>query len=187
MVDVAAGGDHDARVHVVGVVVAAHGVEVERRQRLGVADDRPPERVLAEDDLAEVVVDELGRRVLVHRHLFEHDLALLVEVGERGPRDHLGDDLERLVEVLVQEPRVDQRVLLGGRRVGLGAHVVEDVRDVGRRVLVRALEDQVLDEVGDAAELDRLEPGAGGDPDPEGHRAHAVHALGGHSQAVVQR
>ena len=34
VVHVAAGGDHDARVHVVGVVIGAHGVEVERRQRL---------------------------------------------------------------------------------------------------------------------------------------------------------
>ena len=130
VVDVAAGRDHDARVHVVGVVIAAHGVEVERGQRLAVADDGPPERVLAEDGLAEVVVDELGRRVLVHRDLFEHDLALLVEVGERGSRDHLGDDLERRVEVLVEEPRVDQRVLLGRGRVGLAAHVVEDAGDV---------------------------------------------------------
>ena len=130
VVHAAAGGDDDGRVHVVGVVVAAHGVEIERGQRLVVADDGPPERMLAEDDLGEVVVDELGRRILVHRHLFEHYLALLVEVHEGGARDHLDDDLERLVEVLVQESRVDQRVLLGGRRVGLGAHVVEDVGDL---------------------------------------------------------
>ena len=131
VVHAAAGGHDDARVHVVLVVVGAHRLEVESRQRLVVADDGAPKRVFAEHDLGDLVVDELGRRVLVHRHLLEHDLTLLVELGEGGPRHHLGDDLERLVEVFVEQPRVDERVLFGGRRVGLGAHVVEDVGDRG--------------------------------------------------------
>ena len=140
------------------VVVPAHRVEVQPGQRLVVPDDGPPERVLTEDDLAEVVVDELRRRVLVHRHFFEDDLSLLVEVDEARARDHLGEHLESGREILVEQARVDERVLLGGGRVRLGSQVVEDVRDLARRVLRRALEDEVLDEVGDAAELDRLQP-----------------------------
>ena len=162
MVDVAAGRDDDRGVHVVLRRGRRDGGDVEGAQGLAVADDGAPERVLAEDGLGEVVVDELRRRVLVHGDLFEHDLALLVEVGERGPRDHVGDDLEGLVEVLVEEARVDERVLLGGGRVELAAHLVEDAGDVPGRVVVRALEDQVLDEVRDAAELagSRREPAA---------------------------
>ena len=143
--------------------------------------------MFAEDDFAEVVVDELGRRILVHGDLFEHDLALVIEVGEGRPREHLDDDLEGGVEVLVEKARVDQRVFLRGGRVGLAAHVVEDARDVPGAEAVGALEDEVLDEVRDAAELERLQPRAGGDPQPEGHRAHSFEALGGHPQAVVQR
>ena len=43
------------------------------------ADDRPPERVPAEDGLAEHVEDLVLRIVLVHRDLLEHDLALGVD------------------------------------------------------------------------------------------------------------
>jgi len=75
--------------------------------------------VLPEDGLGEVVVDELGRRVLVERDLFEDDLTLGVEVGHERTHDHVGDHREGLVQVGVEEPRVDQRVLLGGGGVQL--------------------------------------------------------------------
>jgi hypothetical protein len=187
VVHVAASRDHDARVHIVRVVVGPDRREVEARQGLAVPDDRAPERVLAEDGLAEIVVDELRRRVFVHRDLFEHDLALLVKVGERRARQHLDHHLEGGVEVLVEEARVDQRVLFGGGRVGLAAHIVEDPRDIPGAVAVGAFEDEMFDEVRDAAELERLRARARGDPQPEGHRAHPFEALGGHAQAVVQR
>ena len=57
--------------------------------------------MLAEHRLGEVVVDELRRRVFVHRHLFQDHLALGVQVGEGGPRDHLGKHGERPLEMLV--------------------------------------------------------------------------------------
>ena len=94
VVHVAAGRDHDPGVHVVRVVVGTDRREVEARQGLAVPDDGAPERMLAEDGLAEVVVDELGRRILVHGDLFEHDLALLVEVGEGRSHQHLDHHLE---------------------------------------------------------------------------------------------
>ncbi len=40
------------------------------------ADDRPAERVAAEDGFCQEVVDKILRRVLHHRDLFEHDLTL---------------------------------------------------------------------------------------------------------------
>jgi len=63
----------------------------------------------------------------------------------------------------------------------------EDVRDRRRGELLRALEDQVLDEVGDAAELDRLEPGARSDPGPRGATERTLSMRRCHPQAVVQR
>ena len=47
----------------------------------------------------------------------------------------------------VEEPRVDQGVLLGGGGVQLAAHLVEDAGDVPGGVIGRAFEDQVLDQV----------------------------------------
>ncbi len=119
-------------------VVVAHGrVVAQAAQRLGGADDLTSERVLPEHRLGEVVVDELRRRVFVERDLFEDDLALRVEVGHERSRDHVGHDGEGFVEMVVEEARVDERVLLGGRRVELAAHLVEDAGDVPRRVARR--------------------------------------------------
>ena len=58
------------------------------------ADHRPAERMRAEDRLGEEVVDEILRRVLDHRDLLEHDLALRVELGERRREDHVGHHVE---------------------------------------------------------------------------------------------
>ena len=104
----------------------------------------------AEDGLGRDVVHEVVRRVLDHGDLLEHDLALGVDVGERRPEDHVGHDVERALEPVVGDPRVDDGRLARGRRVQLAAELVEDLRDLLRRVARRALEEQVLDEVRDA-------------------------------------
>lgn len=152
VVDVA-GGRHDhRRRHVVLLVVGPDRRVVQAPQGRGRADDLPPQRMLVEHRLGQVVVDQLRRRVLVERDLFEHDLALALEVGEQRPGQHVGHDRERLVEMLVQEARVDERVLLGGGGVELAAHLVERTGDIEGGVAPRAFEDEVLDQVGDAAE-----------------------------------
>ena len=82
VVDAPGRGDHDVPGRVEGAVVAAQGPAADARDHLGGADDRPAEGVTAEDRLADQVVDELLRGVLVHCDLLEHDLALGVEVVE---------------------------------------------------------------------------------------------------------
>lgn len=111
------------------------------------ADHGAAERVVAEHRLRHVVVDELRWRVFVHGHLFEHDLALGVDLGETRPHDHLGHQFEGLLEMLVEESAVDDRVLLRCGGVELAAHLIEFARDIERRPPLRALENQVLDEV----------------------------------------
>ena len=64
------------------VVVVGDRLARDRRDHLRGADHRPAERVIAEHRFRDQVVHELLRRVLVHRDLFEHDLALGVELGE---------------------------------------------------------------------------------------------------------
>ena len=84
----------------------------------------------AEDRLGEQVVHELLRRVLVHRDLLEHDLALLVEVGERRREHHVGHHLHRFLDVAVGHARIDDGVLARGRCVQLRAHRVEGLCDL---------------------------------------------------------
>ena len=129
--------------------------------------------MVGEDGLREQVVHELLRRVLVHRDLLEHDLALLVDLGERRREDHVGHHLERRLDVMVGDARVDDGVLAGGRGVELGTHGVERLRDLLRVEAARALEQEVLDEVRDACALGALVTGADVDPEAERDGAHA--------------
>ena len=184
--DVPGRGDDDVAARVHRAVIAGDRAPADRRDHLGGADHGPPERVRAEDRLGEQVVHELLRRVLVHRDLLEHDLALLVELGERRREDHVGHHLERCVDVPVGDARVDDGVLARGRGVQLRAHRVEGLRDLLRVVGARALEEEVLDEVRDAGAIGALVARAGADPEAERHRADARHLLGDHALARVQ-
>ena len=70
-----------------------------------------PERMAAEDGLGEEVVDEILRRVLHHRDLLEHDLALGVDIGERRREDHVRHHVEGTLEMAVGDARVHDRRL----------------------------------------------------------------------------
>ena len=129
---------------------------------------------------------ELLRRVLVHRDLLEHDLPFLVELGERRREDHVGHHLESLLDMPVGYARVDDRVLARGRGVQLRAHRVERLGDLLRVVRARALEEKVLDEVGDAGAVGTLVARAGADPEAERHRPDARHLLRDHALARVE-
>ena len=65
--------------------------------------------------------------------------------SERG--DHVAEHVDRQRQVLVEDPRVEAGVLLGGEGVELTADRVERDRDVERGALRGALEQQVLEEV----------------------------------------
>ena len=179
-------GDDDVAADVHRPVVRGERAAADARDHLARADHRPPERRVAEDGLREEVVDELLRRVLVHRDLLEHDLALGVELGERRREDHVGHHVDRRLDVRVGDARVEHRVLARRRRVQLAAEPVERLGDLLRGVARRALEEQVLEEVRDAGALLLLVARAGADPVAERDRADARHALGDDPLAGVQ-
>ena len=131
-------------------------------------------------------MDEVGRRVLDHRDLLEHDLALGVELGEPRLEDHLGHHVERGLQPVVGDAAVDDGVLARGRRVQLAAQRVEDLGDLAGRVRRRALEQQVLDEVRDPGLRVGLVARAGADPEAERDRAHVVEPLADHALAGVE-
>ena len=154
-------------------VVRGERAAADRGDHLRPADHRPSERMLVEDGLGEQVVDEILRRVLDHRDLLEHHLALGVDVREGRREDHVGHHVERVLEVAVGDARVDDRVLARRRRVQLAAHLVEDLGDLLRVVGARALEEEMLDEVRDARLRVGLVARAGADPEAERDRADA--------------
>ena len=147
VVDVAGRSDDDVARHVHLLVVAGDRLARDRRDHLGGADHRAAERMVAEHGLGDQVVHELLRRVVVHRDLLEHDVALGIELGERGREHHLAHHVHRRLELVVGDARVDERVLARGGGVQLAAETVEDLGDLQRAVPVGSLEQQVLDEV----------------------------------------
>ena len=145
------------------------------------------QRVVPENRLREEVVDQLLRRVLDHRDLLEDDLALGVEVDELRREDQVGHHVERFLDMLVQHACVDDGVVACGRRIELAAEAVEDLRDLLRRVLLRPLEEQMLQEVRNARPRVVLVPGAGADPEAEGHGANGVERLADDPRAARKR
>ena len=177
MADVARGGEDDVLGSIRACVVAGEHPPRDRRDDLGASDHRASERMRPEDRLRRDVVDEVVRRVLDHRDLLEHDLALGVDVDERRPEDHVGHDVERPLEPVVGNPRVDDGRLARGGGVQLPTELVEDLGDLLRRVARRALEEQMLDEVRHAGACVGLVTRARADPEAERDRAHARDAL----------
>ena len=111
------------------------------------ADHGPAERVASEDGLGEEVVNELLRRVLVHRDLLQDDLSLGVEIREARCEDHVGHHVEGGLHVRIGDARIDHGVLARGCGVQLAAQPVEDLGYLLRRVAAGALEQEVFEEV----------------------------------------
>ena len=142
--------------------------------------------MIAEHGGREQVVDEVLRRVLDHRDLLQHDLALGVDFGKGRGEDHVGHHVQGVLEVSVGDARVDDGVLARGGGIQLPSHLVEHLRDPLRVIRPRALEEQMLDEVSHPGLPVRLVAGAGGDPEAERRRADVRHPLGDQALARVQ-
>ena len=67
--------------------------------------------MVAEHRFRDQVVHQLLRRVVVHRDLLEHHLALGVELRERRSEHHVAHHVDRRFEVVVGDARVDKRML----------------------------------------------------------------------------
>ena len=105
---------------------------VQGRDRLGHAQNRPPERVILPELLGEQLVDEVVRRVLHHLDFFEDDLLLAFDVvgGKlRTPHD-IREHLNGQRQMLVQDLQVVAGVFLGGEGVHLAADGVDRLGNV---------------------------------------------------------
>jgi hypothetical protein len=149
------------------------------------ADDRPAEGMGAEDRLAQDVEHRVLGVVLVHGDLLEDDLPLGIDVPEGRAPDHVGHDVERAGQMLVEHPRVDRGALLVRPGVELGAHAVEQLVDLGRGVDVGTAEQHVLQEVREPGLGLVLAAGSGADEEADGHGSHGGHSLRDDPQPCV--
>jgi hypothetical protein len=118
--------------------------------------------------------------------VYDHALLALDLVGvEAGVAEHVDEHVERDVARLGGALDVVAGQLLAGERVELAADRVDLGRDVTRgRPPLRALEEHVLGEVGDAALLAPLVARAGGEHHEARHRLRVVHRRRQHPCAV---
>ena len=189
VLDVAGGRDDDVARAVAARVVGRDVGVGERAHGRGAADHRAAELVLAEDAARREVVHEIGRVVLDHRDLLEHDLALRLErlVLEARARGHVAHDVERERQVLVEHAHVHDGRLARRERVQLGAEAIGDARDLDLVVALAALEEQVLDEMRDAGLGGRSSRAPTPTKTPTATERTVVDLLGDDAQAVGER
>ncbi|GIU90805.1 MAG: hypothetical protein KatS3mg010_1904 [Acidimicrobiia bacterium] len=177
--------EHDVRRPVVRPVVPDDRVAGHRRDALVRTDHLSPERVVREERTVEHVVHEVVGRVVAHGDLLEDHLALrldLVGAQRRAPQ-HVGEDVERELQVLVGDAHVEHRVLVRGEGVHLAADGLDGRRELPSAAFLGALEQQVLEEVARAPLAGALVAPAAADPGADGHRPQVRQRLGDDAQA----
>ena len=127
-------------------------------------------------------------RVVVHRQFLEDHLALAVHivVAQRRPSEHVAKQFDAERRMTRRQPAVVRGVLLGREGIEVATATIDPTRQLLCGARVGALEQQVLEEVADAAEMVGLVTRADTDPDPGGHRQRARHAFGGHGEARIE-
>ncbi len=94
------------------------------RHRAARPDDGPCQCVASIDDVFESIEYEIFRRVLVHLHLLEHDVLLLLELllGEVGFKHEIKNRVDRPLEMLIECAGEVACVLFGGEGVEIAPH-----------------------------------------------------------------
>mmetsp|Transcript_18551 Transcript_18551/g.58118 ORF Transcript_18551/g.58118 Transcript_18551/m.58118 type:complete len:521 (-) Transcript_18551:9-1571(-) len=181
-----AGGRHD---HAVRLVVPrdvlaelrlGDGLDVLHGTKDGVS-----QRTVVEGRQVQAVKDHLLRGLLHFLHLAQDDAALKVEVRlvQRGVLQDVREDVHALPQVLLEALGIVDSLLPGGVGVQVSPHVLDLLLQGDTVPPLRALEGHVLQEVGGAVVLLRLE--AAPRIDPHAHSQGLVGGLlGGHAQAV---
>jgi hypothetical protein len=176
----------DAPGHVLLLEVAEDGAPVEGLHPVPYPQDGPPEGMPRPHPLREEIVDEVVGSVLDHLDLLEDHRLFLFDVlrGEERPHQDVAQQVHRQRHVLVEDAHVETGVLLRGEGVHVPAHRVDGAGNGLGGAGGGALEEEVLDEMGDAAPLLGLHARARVHPDAHRDGADMRHRLGDEADAV---
>jgi hypothetical protein len=186
VLDVPSGGHHNASWRVMLIEVALDPPATEVVDGLGKPEDRATERVRTVDCRLKPVEDEVLWGVLVHLHLLDDNLLLLLDLflGEGRSEDKVENYVKGPPEVLVEAASVVARVLLRGERIEVPPDGLHPLRDVVGAAADRPLEHHVLDEVGEPGLLGGLVPAPRLHPCSHGNRANGGDALRNHADPI---
>jgi hypothetical protein len=143
--------------------------------------DLPPERVTPIQQLVEQREDVVRRRVDVHPDLVDDDRLLCRQVGATQDRvqGELADSMERHAELLGRHLGAVDRQLAVGAGIDRSADALDDLRQRARlRVVARALEHEVLQQMRQPGVSLVLVARADRDEDRNARRAGPRHRLG---------
>ena len=152
------------------------------------AEDLGLDRRSRKELFAGAVEHDVLRAVLGHGDLLEHDALFarhLLRI-ERAPKNDVRKHVDRFFEILVQRLHVEAGALLCGECVEVRPDRVHFRGNVRSAARFGALEEHVLDEVGNARLRVRLKDRARVDPHADRHRAHRRHMLRHHADAVFE-
>ena len=110
------------------------------------------QRMPAEDEVLEVVVDQFRRTVVIRLYLVADDFHLLVDFLLRidTVEDDIRQQVNRTADMVLQNRRIVNGIGLGSEGVEVAAHLFETVDDIKCRTPHRSLEGNVLAEMGHA-------------------------------------
>ncbi len=186
-VDPAGRGEDDVGRAVAAAEIRPHRLGREPADGLLRSQDAAAQGVRGVVQGAAFLVGPERRLVVVHPDFFEDHLLFGVEVvlAERGAED-VGQEIDGGVLLLGEDRGVEDRVLLAGEGVVLGAHLVELAVDVVGRAAGRPLEGHVLQEVAHPGHLVRLVPRPRVDEEAHRRRVRLGIALRHDLQSVRQ-
>ena len=186
--DVAGHRDDEVLRRVPGAVVAVQVGQADASDRLGAPQDRRAQGMAPPEGADEHLVDEVVGIVVSLAELFQDHAPLDLDVHgvERGRQDQVAHQVERLGKPGVERVDVEARVLLRREGVHVAAEPVDLPGDPNRRPAAGALEEDVLQEVGDPLPRRRLVTRPGPDEESQGKRTHVLHPIDQDSGAVLE-
>ena len=180
---------HETLRAVTDAVVTAQRLRAQRVHGLHGAQDGLAERVRAPHQPGEQLVDLVLRIVLAREDLLAHHGLLLLHLLLREHRaaHDVREHVDHLGQVLGERAGVVAHLLARGEGVHVAAQRLEALGDRARVAALGALEQHVLDEVGDAEPRARLVARAAAQPHAERQRVAVGHGLGEEREPRGQR
>ena len=183
------GGNHRRAGDVVRREVAQQIGPAQAAECLFRPDHRPPQRMIPKLGGIQQILNMFGRLIAIHRDLFpDHTpFPLNLRGREQRPEKHVEQDVQQIRPPGRLSTGIKTGMLLVGERVQVTADSLHRLGNLGRGAPRGPLEQQMLQEMGDAARGIRLMTPARSHPDTHRHAGHVGHLRRRHPQAPRQR
>ena len=169
-------------------VVFQHRVPMEALHRFPRAQNRFAQRMVLPEIRGKDLVHQVVRAVRLHLDLFQNDALLFFDIflAERRVQHQVGQHVERLRKVLVQDLGVKTHQFLGREGIQVAADRIHRPCNVFGRARTGPFEQHVLDKMRDPVALPGFPARARSDPHSHRNRAHVRHRLGDDAHSVGQ-